>query len=38
MNLAFAVGSLVPAVYLDRIGRRNPMSKSTECNKLARKY
>ncbi|THY41170.1 putative Myo-inositol transporter 1, partial [Aureobasidium pullulans] len=29
MNLAFAVGSLVPAVYLDRIGRRNPMIYGT---------
>ncbi|THY10042.1 putative Myo-inositol transporter 1, partial [Aureobasidium pullulans] len=29
MNLAFAVGSLVPALYLDRIGRRNPMIYGT---------
>ncbi|KAF4995208.1 hypothetical protein FDECE_12880 [Fusarium decemcellulare] len=26
INLAFAVGSLIPALYLDRIGRRNPMT------------
>lgn len=26
INLAFAVGSLVPALFLDRIGRRKPMS------------
>ncbi|KAJ3532419.1 hypothetical protein NM208_g8442 [Fusarium decemcellulare] len=25
INLAFAVGSLIPALYLDRIGRRKPM-------------
>ena len=27
INLAFAVGSLVPAIFLDRIGRRKPMSE-----------
>lgn len=27
INLAFAVGSLVPALFLDRIGRKKPMSK-----------
>ena len=30
INLAFAVGSLVPALFLDRIGRRKPMSKHSE--------
>lgn len=28
INLAFAFGSLIPALYLDRIGRRKPMSES----------
>lgn len=27
INLAFAVGSLVPALFLDRIGRRRPMGE-----------
>lgn len=30
INLAFAVGSLVPALFLDRIGRRKPMSQHSE--------
>jgi hypothetical protein len=30
INLAFAVGSLVPAIFLDRIGRRKPMSEYPE--------
>ncbi|KAI4851035.1 putative Myo-inositol transporter 1 [Aureobasidium sp. EXF-8845] len=29
INLAFAVGSLVPAIFLDRIGRRKPMIYGT---------
>jgi hypothetical protein len=27
VNLAFVVGSLVPALFLDKIGRRKPMSE-----------
>lgn len=34
INLAFAVGSLVPAVFLDRIGRRKPMSQLLRCGSL----
>lgn len=34
INLAFAVGSLVPALFLDRIGRRKPMSKSFPQGKI----
>ena len=34
INLAFAVGSLVPALFLDRIGRRKPMSELQGRNSL----
>jgi MFS family permease len=32
INLAFAFGSLIPALFLDRIGRRKPMSESPRSN------